>query len=95
MTYFVSLKLTAIVLGLIYLTVHLPGALAPGRFGTLARSLPRNHPLGIALMLLATLWFVVLTGLMDLGEISNVRLQLMTVWAISGRWRIPPGSLPR
>ena len=84
MTYFVSLKLTAIVLGLLYLAVHLPGALAPGRFGVLARSLPRNYPLGVALMLLATLWFVVLTGLMDLGEISNVRIQLMIVWAVSG-----------
>jgi hypothetical protein len=35
-------------------------------------------------MILATLWFVVLTGLMDLGEISNIRLQLMAVWAIAG-----------
>ena len=84
MTYFVSLRMTAIVLGLLYLACHLPGALAPTRFARLARKLPRNYPLGVALMIAATLWFVVLTGTMDLGEISNVRIQLMAVWAVAG-----------
>src|ERR1019366_10098151 len=31
-----------------------------------------------------TLWFVTLTGVMDLGEISSARTQLMAVWTISG-----------
>ncbi len=84
MTYFVSLRLTAIVLGLIYLAGHLPAALAPVRFGKWAQRLSHNYPLGVVLMILATLWFVVLTGLMDLGEISNIRVQLMAVWAIAG-----------
>ena len=84
MTYFVSLRLTAIVLGILYILTHLPGALAPGRFGAIAQRLTRNYPLGVTLMLLATLWFVVLTGTMDLGEISNVRIQLMAVWAVAG-----------
>jgi hypothetical protein len=84
MTYFVSLRLTAIVLGLIYLGGHLPAALAPARFGKWTRRLSNNYPLGVVLMILATLWFVVLTGLMDLGEISNIRVQLMAVWAIAG-----------
>jgi hypothetical protein len=84
MTYFVSLRLTAIVLGLLYVAAHLPAALAPVRFGVWARRLSNNYPLGVVLMVLATLWFVVLTGLMDLGEISNIRVQLMVVWAIAG-----------
>jgi len=84
MTYFVSLRLTAIVLGLLYLASHLPAALATVRFGIWARRLSNNYPLGVVLMILATLWFVVLTGLMDLGEISNIRVQLMAVWAIAG-----------
>lgn len=84
MTYFVSLRLTAIVLGLIYLASHLPGALAPARYGKWLRPLPRNYPLGVTLTLLATIWFVVLTGVMDLGEISNIRAQLMAVWAAAG-----------
>lgn len=84
MTYFVSLKLTAIIIGLLAIAGHLPSALAPGKFGPILKSLPRNYPLGVVLMLAATLWFVVLTGMMDLGEISNVRVQLMAVWAISG-----------
>jgi hypothetical protein len=84
MTYFVSLRLTAIVLGLLYVAAHLPAALAPVRFGVWARRLSNNYPLGVVLMVLATLWFVVLTGLMDLGEISNIRVQLMAVWAIAG-----------
>ena len=32
MTYFVSLRMTAIVLGVIYIAAHLPAALAPGAF---------------------------------------------------------------
>src|SRR5271167_2035643 len=84
MTYFVSLKWTAIIIGLLCLAGHLPPAIAPERFIPVLRSLPRNYPLGVVLMLLATIWFVALTGLMDLGEISNVRLQLMALWAAAG-----------
>ena len=84
MTYFVSLKITAILIGLLAVAGHLPPALAPERFGPILRSLPRNYPLGVALMLVATLWFATLTGLMDLGEISGVRAQLMAAWTISG-----------
>jgi uncharacterized protein YjeT (DUF2065 family) len=84
MTYFVSLKWTAIIIGLLCAVGHLPPAIAPERCGPILRSLPRNYPLGVVLMLLATIWFVVLTGVMDLGEISNVRMQLMAVWTIAG-----------
>jgi uncharacterized protein YjeT (DUF2065 family) len=84
MTYFVSLKWTAIIIGLLAIAGHLPPALAPARFGPILKSLPRNYPLGVVLMLAATLWFVVLTGVMDLGEISSARLQLMAAWAIAG-----------
>ena len=35
-------------------------------------------------MLSATLWFTTLTGLMDLGEISSVRVKLMVVWTGGG-----------
>jgi len=84
MTYFVSLKWTAIIIGLIALAGHLPPALAPARFGPILKSLPRNYPLGVVLMLAATLWFVVLTDVMDLGEISNVRTTLMTIWGVAG-----------
>ena len=84
MTYFVSLKITAIIIGLLISLAHLPLAIAPERFGALMRTLPRNYPLGVVLMLAATLWFTTLTGLMDLGEISGIRVQLMAVWTISG-----------
>jgi uncharacterized protein YjeT (DUF2065 family) len=84
MTYFVSLKWTAIIIGLLAIAGHLPPALAPARFGPVLKSLPRNYPLGVVLMLAATIWFVVLTGVMDLGEISNVRTTLMAIWAIAG-----------
>ena len=84
MTYFVSLKITAIIIGLLCVLAHLPFALAPLRFTPLARGLPRNYPLGVVLMLSATLWFVTLTGMMDLGEISEWRVRLMAVWAVAG-----------
>jgi uncharacterized protein YjeT (DUF2065 family) len=84
MTYFVSLKIVTIIVGLLISLGHLPLALAPERFGALMRSLPRNYPLGVVLMLSATLWFTTLTGMMDLGEISSARVQLMAVWVVSG-----------
>jgi hypothetical protein len=84
MTYFVSLKITAIVVGLLAVLGHLPFALAPERWTTTLRGLPRNYPVGVVLMLAATVWFTALTGVMDLGEISSIRSQLMAVWAISG-----------
>src|SRR5271170_3130413 len=92
MTYFVSLKITAIIIGLLALAGHLPPALFPEKFSPLLRSLPRNYPLGVALMLSATLWFTTLTGLMDLGEISSARTQLMVVWVAAGvavAWFVP------
>jgi len=85
MTYlFASLRITAIVVGLLYVAGHLPAALWPAKSSAWLRRLSQNYPLGVVLMLVATLWFVVLTGLMDLGEISNIRVQLMGVWAIAG-----------
>jgi uncharacterized protein YjeT (DUF2065 family) len=84
MTYFVSLKITAIIIGLLAIAGHLPTALAPERFTGLMRGLPRNYPLGVVLMLSATLWFATLTGMMDLGEISNIRVQLVAAWTIAG-----------
>jgi hypothetical protein len=84
MTYFVSLKITAIVIGIIYLLSHGPGALNPLTTARRIRQLPRNYPVGVVLMLAATLWFVVLTGVMDLGELSGMRYQLMAVWAVAG-----------
>jgi hypothetical protein len=84
MTYFVSLKLVSIVIGLLYLATHLPGALAPAWGSVRLRTFPGSYPFGVALMLAATLWFVVLTGVMDLGELSGMRLQLMTVWTLAG-----------
>jgi hypothetical protein len=84
MTYFVSLRIVAIVIGLLYIAGHLPSALAPERFGALARKFPRSYPAGVVLMLLATLWFAVLTGTMDLGEISGVRTFLVLLWTVAG-----------
>ena len=84
MTYFVSLKITAIIIGILALLGHLPAALLPEKIGPVLRSLPRNYPLGVVLMLAATIWFTVLTGVMDLGEISSARVDLMAVWVISG-----------
>ena len=84
MTYFVSLKITAIIIGILALLGHLPAALLPRTVGPVLKSLPRNYPLGVVLMLAATIWFTVLTGVMDLGEISSARMDLMAVWAVSG-----------
>jgi hypothetical protein len=54
MTYFVSLKWTAIIIGLLSIAGHLPPALAPEKCAPWLSSLPRNYPLGVVLMLAAT-----------------------------------------
>ena len=84
MTYFVSLKIVTIIIGLLISLGHLPLALAPERSCRVMRTLPRNYPLGVVLMISATLWFTTLTGVMDLGEISSARVQLMAVWTVAG-----------
>jgi len=84
MIYFVSLKIVAVIIGLLLAIGHLPTALAPERFGPFLKTLPRNYPLGVVLMLAATAWFTALTGVMDLGELSGMRTQLMLVWSIAG-----------
>lgn len=84
MTYFVSLKVVAIILGLMYVIGKLPFALAPERLTPFCRRIPRNYPLGVVLMLAATLWFAILTGTMDLGELSNMRTTLVAVWTVAG-----------
>jgi hypothetical protein len=84
MTYFVSLKVVAIFAGLFYVATHLAGALAPNWAAPHLRTLPRSRPLGVILMLAATLWFVLLTAMMDLGELSSMRWQLVLVWAAAG-----------
>jgi hypothetical protein len=84
MTYFISLKITAIIIGALVLLGHLAPALFPARFVPVLRTLPRNYPLGVVLMISATIWFTALTGLMDLGEISSARFDLMAVWAVAG-----------
>jgi len=96
MTYFVSLKITAIIIGLIYLAAHLPGAIAPAATAHRLQLLSRHYPLGVGLTLAATLWFVILTGTMDLGELSSIRLYLMTIWSIAGVLLaiFVPGFLP-
>jgi hypothetical protein len=84
MTYFVSLKIVAIIIGLFYLATHLAGALAPHWAAPRLRTLPRSRPLGVVLMLAATLWFAILTATMDLGELSSMRWQLVLVWSVAG-----------
>ncbi|HUB67125.1 MAG TPA: hypothetical protein VL981_06545 [Candidatus Methylacidiphilales bacterium] len=86
MTYptYITLKFVTIIVGLLMTFGHLPSALAPVRAAAVMKTLPRNYPLGVVLMLAATLWFTALTGLMDLGELSGMRTGLMTVWAVAG-----------
>ena len=44
MTYFVSLKITALLIGLFYVVTHLPGALAPAWTARRVKALPRIIP---------------------------------------------------
>jgi hypothetical protein len=83
MTYYISLQLISIVIGLLLVAVHLPGVLWPVTFSKVIRAFPRHYPLGIALTVAAGTWFTLLTALTDLGELSPYRTVLVMLW-VSG-----------
>ena len=78
MTYFVSLKMVALWVGLLHVAAGLGLALLPAARREALPALPRHRALGTFLMLVAGVWTLwLLNGQIDLGEFSDKRPYLL------------------
>ncbi|MFO1488901.1 MAG: hypothetical protein U1F65_10525 [Verrucomicrobiota bacterium] len=81
-----TLKLStlAIVLGLGLAIPQLVGLLNPQKFAAAARKFPRHLPLGIALMLLGTGWFVWNLSQESISDFAPMKPYMMAGFALIG-----------
>lgn len=84
MTYDISLKLVAIVLGVLVCIKGLLGIVFSEKLRFGMRGIARNFKLGIFLMILAMSWSVWLVSFVDLGEYSGLRHWLMLFFFLLG-----------
>jgi len=56
----------------------------PAKFTAAARKLPRNVPVGIALMLLGTAWFLWIVNQEPIADFSAFKPYMMTAFAVIG-----------
>lgn len=82
LTYDLSLRWVALVIGALYLIGHLPGVICTEATIRFWKKFPRNYPIGVVLTLAAGIWFCWLTATTDLGEMSGWRNVLVCVWAL-------------
>lgn len=81
-----TLKLStlAIVLGLAVGLPQIYGILNPRKFAEAVRKFPRHVPIGIALMLVATVWFLYNLHLETISEFERMKPYLFTGFAAVG-----------
>jgi hypothetical protein len=81
-----TLKLStlAIVLGLAVGLPQIYGIMQPGKFAASVRKFPRNVPVGIGLMLVATVWFLWNLHLESISEFEKMKPYLFAGFAAVG-----------
>ncbi|HPA20772.1 MAG TPA: hypothetical protein PLU30_23695 [Verrucomicrobiae bacterium] len=84
MTYHLSLKVVAIILGLLGMTGGLIAALRPAAVRHILIGLPRNFRAGAIAMGIATLWTDILIYNIDLTEMTQYRAWLLIFFAVLG-----------
>lgn len=84
MIYHFTLQQVSIVLGALLLIGHTFALLQPTLCQKFLQKLPRHTPIGITLMVLATLWFSWVLINMDLMEYSSYRNQFLIVVVLGG-----------
>ncbi len=82
--YHFSLASVAIVVGLLYVALHLWVALFPDQFKPLAKAFPRHLLMGQILMGAATVWIVWMCATMDLGEFTPMRQGITIFFGVLG-----------
>ena len=79
-----KLSLLTILLGLGMGVPQLMGVTQPAKLGTAVRKFPRNLPLGVALMLLGTAWFVWNVNIEPIADFSAFKPYMMSGFAAVG-----------
>jgi hypothetical protein len=79
-----TLSTLAIVLGLAVGLPQIYGIVNPQKFAETLRKFPRSVPIGIALMALATAWFLWNLGQENISEFANYKKFLFTGFAAVG-----------
>jgi len=79
-----SLSLLSILLGAGMSVPQVYALTKPAQFTAAARKLPRNVPVGIALMLLGTAWFLWIVNQEPIADFSSFKPYMLTVFAVIG-----------
>ncbi|MGA9777556.1 MAG: hypothetical protein ACLPRE_15595 [Limisphaerales bacterium] len=79
-----SLSLLSILLGLGMAVPQFYGITQPQKFAAAARKFPRNLPLGVALMLLGTAWFVWNVHNESVSDFASFKPAMMLGFAVVG-----------
>jgi hypothetical protein len=78
------LSLLSILLGVGMSVPQIYGLVRPAQFTAVARKFPRNLPAGIALMLLATAWFLWIVNQEPIADFSSFKPYMMAAFAAVG-----------
>jgi hypothetical protein len=79
-----KLSLLAVVLGLGFGLPQIYGLVKPAAFGSAVRKFPRSFPLGVALMLLGTAWFIYNLSQESIADFASYKSILYMVFAAVG-----------
>ena len=77
-----KLSLLAILLGLVVSVPQIIGLVRPAQLAAAVRKFPRNLPLGIALMLLGSLWFVWNVSVEPISDFSVFKPYMMICFGV-------------
>lgn len=79
-----SLSLMTILLGVALSVPQFFGLARPKQFADTARKFPRNYPIGVGLMLLATAWFVWNVNIEPIADFAKFKPHMMAGFAAVG-----------
>jgi hypothetical protein len=79
-----KLSLLSILLGVGMSVPQVYALTQPAKFTATARKLPRNVPVGVALMLLGTAWFLWIVNQEPIADFSSFKPYMMTAFAAIG-----------
>ena len=77
----IKLSTLSVVLGLVAVALNIYGVLKPAQFAAAARKFPRNIPLGSALMLLGTVWFLYNLSQESISDFANFKTGFYVLFA--------------
>ena len=80
----IKLSTLSVLLGLIVVLPNAYGVLKPAALGAAARKFARNIPIGVALMLLATVWFVYNVSQESLSDFTKMKNLFYLLFAAVG-----------